>query len=237
MSTAQTFADTLLAPGRALAGAAARRSFLPPLLVATVASLLLASAVAPRFDYERAVDQQIEKNPQAAQKMSPHDREVALAQAQKLGAFLTYAAALLWPTLRALAVAICAFVAFRVAGARASFAGLLAVASWGLLPLAVKDLASLPALLRMHGITAQDAERALPSSLAALLPPDAHAPLAELAWGLDLFSVWSVGLVALGAAQVSGASRQRSLAVILVLWGSYVLLTRVALPGLMGGSA
>jgi hypothetical protein len=235
MPTAQTFVDALLAPDRALAGAADRKTFVPAILAATFASLLVAFVLVPRVDYERAFDEQLEKSPQGARQLSPHDREVALAQAQKLGGVVTYANALVWPTLRALSVAFCLFLAFRVAGGRPAFRSLVAVASWGSLPLALKDLLSLPALLRMHGIAARDAERALPSSLVALLPSGTDGRLAGLAQAVDFFSFLSLWLVALGAAHVSGVGRPRSFAVVFVLWGSYVLLTQVARPGLMGG--
>lgn len=237
MSTAQTFADVLVAPGRGLARAAEQRRFVPPILGATLASLLLACVVVPRVDYERALDERAERDPRAAERMSPHDREVAIAQAQKLGAVLAYGAALTWPALRALAIACGVFVASRVVGSRPPLRGLLSVASWGSLPLALKDLFSLPALSRMRAISALEAERALPSSLSALLPPGAPAPIAGAAQALDLFSIWAVALVALGAAQLPGAERRRVIAVVAALWVSYVLLAGVALPGFTRGGA
>lgn len=238
MPTAQTFADVLLAPGRGLARAAERRSYLPALLAATAAALLLAFALVPRLDYARAFDDQLERDPKAAERMSPHDREVALAQVQKLGAAATYGAAVAWPAVRAVAIACCLFVASRVVAARPPFPGLLAVASWGLLPLALKDLLSIPALLRAHGsVAAAEAASLVPSSLSALLPAGAHAALVAAAQALDLFSLWSVGLVALGTAQLFGDERRRGVAVVVGLWASYVLVVNVALPGLTRGGA
>jgi hypothetical protein len=237
MPTARIFAETLLAPGRGLAAAAERRSFVPPILAATCASLLLASALAPRIDHERAFDDKLERDPRAAEQMSPHDREVALAQSRKLGTALLAGTALVWPALRALAIACGVFVASRLAGARPPFPGLLTVASWGSLPLALKDLLSLPALLGMRVIAAQDAGHILPSSLAVLLPPGSQGAVADLAQALDLFSIWSLCLVALGAAQISGARRRPVAAAVLALWGSYALLAHVALPRLSGAGA
>jgi len=237
MSTAQTFAETFVAPARGLAGAADRGSFLPPIVAATVVSLALAFVLVPRVDHERTVNEQLDKNPQAAQQLSPHDREEAVAKAQKLGGIGAYAGALFLPALRALAVAFATWVAFQVAGAKPPFAASFAVASWALVPLALRALLSIPALLRMQGIAAQEADRALPSSLAALLPADAAGPIASLAGALDLFAVWSLVLVALGMAHVAGVTRRRAFAVVTVLFASYVLLVHLALPRLAGGGS
>ena len=235
MPTARRLADTLLAPSRGLAAVAARRSIAPPLVAATAVALLVAALLAPRIDYRGTVDAQLEREPQAAAQLTPHDREVALQQAEKLGGVALWAGGLLTPTLRALGIAIGLFVAFRVAAAPASFAPTLAIAAWGTLPLALRDLLSIPAILRLQGVTALEAERALPSSLAALLPDGASPPALALAGAFDLFALWSLALVALGMASVADVSRRRALGVVLVLWGSCVLLQRVALLGFTGG--
>jgi Yip1 domain len=235
MSTAHLFADTLLAPGRGLATAAARRSFVPPVLAATAAALLAASVLAPRVDYQRSVEEQLAQHPEAAAQMSPHDRELALAQAQKLGALSTYAQGLFGPALRTAAVAFCLLVAFRLASRPVPFAPTFAVTAWATLPLALKDLLSVPALWRMRGVSLQEAERALPSSLAALLPDGARPQLVAAAGAVDLFALWALVLVALGMAEVAQVDRRRSFAVVVVLWASFVLLQRVAAPGLAGG--
>jgi len=235
MTTAHPFADSLLAPSRGLAAAAARRSIAPPLAAATAVTLLVAALLVPRLDYRRTLDAQLDRDPQAAAQPTPHDREVALQQAEKLGGVAAWAGGLLTPALRALAIAVGLFVAFRVAAAPAPFGPTFAVAAWGTLPLALHDLLSVPAILRMRGIAALEAERALPSSLAALLPDGASPPVLALAGAFDLFALWSLALVALGMASVAGVSRRRALAVVLVLWGCCVLLQRVALPGFAGG--
>ncbi len=237
MSTARAFADAFFSPARGLATAAERGSFAPALVAATLASLLLACVAVPRIDFERAFDERAERDPGAAERMSPHDREMAVAQARKVGAVLAYGAAVCWPALRALAIACCALIASRVAASRPPFRGLLAAASWGCLPLALRDLLSVPALSRMRGISAYEAERVLPSSLAALLPAGAPAPVAGVAQALDLFAIWAVALVALGTARVSGDDRGRGFAVVAVLWVAYVLLAHVALPNLLPGGA
>ncbi len=234
MSTARTFGELLTTPASALASAAESRRFVVPLLASTAAALALALVLVPRLDLERPAEERLDKDPQTEQAMSPHDREVALARARRLGGVYAYAGALFTPALRALAAALFLSLAFRVAGAKPAFAATFAVASWGFVPLAVKDLLSIPALMRQHGLSPAEAERVLPSSLAALLPPGAPAPLAGIAGALDLFAIWSLALFVLGMAQAASVNRARAAGVVLVLWCSHVLLARVALPGFVG---
>jgi hypothetical protein len=227
-------AEALVAPARGLAAVADRKSYLAPLVAATVASVLVAAIATPRIDFERPVIEELDRDPEATQQLSPHEVEQKLAQARKLGALASYAGALFGPTLAAFAASLGLGVAFRVAGARPAFLPTLAAASWGLLPLALRRVLLVPALLRMESVAPRDVDRALPSSLGALVPAGAALPLASLAHALDLFSLWAVVLVSLGLAHVAGTSRARAFTVVLVLWGSYLLVTHVALPGLLG---
>ncbi len=237
MSIAQTFADTFVAPERALAAVTARRSFVPPLLASTLAALAFAAVLVPRLDYERSVDEALDRAAIAApqaQAQTPHEREVAVEAARKMGSVGAYAGALFAPSLRALGIAFALFVGFRLAGQRPAFVPTLAVTAWSLLPLALRALLAIPAVARRGSIAASEVTGLLPSSLAALAPPGASPRLASALSGLDLFSVWALGLLALGMAEVAGATRTRSVAVVASLWVAYLLLFHVALPGLAG---
>jgi hypothetical protein len=236
----QLFADALLAPARGLPAAAERRAVAAPLLAATFASLLLAAVATPRVDFEGPaldeMDREARRDPQAAQQLTPHEVEEKLAQARKLGAVRSYAAGALGPGLAAVGAALALMLAFRVAGSRPPFGATLAASSWGLLPIALRSLLLLPAVSRMRGAAPGDVERALPSSLGAVLAATAPARLVALAYAVDLFSLWAVALVALGMAHAAGTTRARAVAVVAILWVSYILVAYVALPGLIGGA-
>jgi hypothetical protein len=227
--------DALAAPSRGLPAAAAARSVLPALLAATAAALLVTAAFVPRVDFATPAEAALDASPQAATQTS-HDREVAVEAARKLGTVGLYAGALLGPALRALGAAAALWLAFRVAGSAPPFLATLAVTALALLPLALKLLLSLPAVLRMRGVPADALDAALPSSLAALLPPAADGRLRGALGALDLFTLWSAALAALGMAAGAQVSRARSAAVVAILFVSWVLLAHVAVPGLLAPS-
>lgn len=217
----------LVAPSRGLDAVVERRRAALALAAATVAALAFAAAAAPRTDFARAAAAALDRSPKAAE-MTPHDREEAIAVAQKVGAIGLWATAVTGPALAALAAAAALWAAFRVAGARPEFRPTLAVAAHGLLPAALAKLLAIPAVLARAPLAAEDLGRLLPSSPAALLPPTASPALAAALAGLDVFALWGLALVALGMARFSGASRARSAAVVAVLWIAYVAVLRVA---------
>lgn len=229
-------ARTFASPSVGIATAVERRRSATALALGTIAALAFAAAAAPRLDFERAKARELDRDPKAAE-LTPHDREEALATARRVGQVATWAAAATQPALWSLGAAVVLFAAFRVAGARAGFKDTFAVSAHGLLPIWLARALSIPAVVARAPVQAEDVDRLLPSSAAALLPPGAPAALAGALGGIDLFGLWAAALVAVGMARASGATRRRSAAVVAVLYVAWIALARVALPALAAAAA
>jgi hypothetical protein len=213
--------STLAEPARGLGHAVTRRRATTALLVGTLAALLSAAVVVPHLDMEKGAAGQLRPD------MTPHEREEALATATKLETVRQWAGAAVAPAALAALAAAALFLAFRVAGTSPGFKDTLAVTSHAFLPLWLKALLTLPAVVLHAPVAPADVERLLPSSLAALplpLPPPAMAALSSL----DLFSLWAAYLVGSGMARASGASRRRAFVVTAILFVAYVCLFKVA---------
>jgi hypothetical protein len=217
MASLRTFADVLASPGSALAAVAQRRSILPPLILATAAALLLAAVLVPRVDWDHLAQDQIDRRPNAAQ-MTPHEREEAVTQIRKMGWVAQVAGSTLGPGLASLVVALALWLGFRVAGARPGFLPTLAVAAWSTVPGAIGTVLSVPAVARAEGLAPSSLPGLLPWNAAYYLPPAAAAPLGAAAARLDLFSVWTLGLLVVGMAAVAGTTHRRAAAVTVLLW-------------------
>ncbi|HET7755480.1 MAG TPA: YIP1 family protein [Anaeromyxobacteraceae bacterium] len=224
-------ARSLIRPGRTLAAVPSRRSLVAGLAAVTLMSLLAAAVVIPRVDYARAADLKVSMGPGAAE-MTPHALEEAVATDVKLARVGAWSKALLVPALRALGIALAAFLAFRVAGGRPTFADSTAVAAIAVLPLALRDLLAIPAALVRGSIPPSDAAHLLPSSLAVLVPPGAPAPLAGAAAGLDLFGAWCAVLLAIGMTAAARVSARRAAVVVAILFVALIAVADVALPAL-----
>jgi hypothetical protein len=217
-------------PERGLSLAAQERRWRLPLILATAASLALATTSAVRVDYRRDVAAALKEKPG----MTPHERQEAITTGRKVAVVGTIAGGAFGPAAAALAVALALWLGFKVAGGTPAFAGTFAVAAHALIPGAVRDLLTLPALLRHQGLSASSLEHLLPSSLAALR--EQPGPLTGLLSAIDVFTLWAVALLAIGMVPVAGVSRRRSTVTTLILFAAWVGIFRVALPQLALGA-
>jgi Yip1 domain len=224
-------ARTFATPSLGLASAAERRRSATAIALGTAAALAFAAVAAQRVDYEHARARELDRDPKAAE-MTPHDREEALATARKVGAISAWASGATQPALWTLGAAIALFAAFRVAGTRPGLRDTFAVAAHGLLPIWLAKVLAIPAVLARAPVRAEELDRLLPSSPAALLAADAPPALLGALGALDLFALWAAALVAAGMARASGATRRRSAAAVALLYVGWVAVARVALPAL-----
>jgi hypothetical protein len=166
--------------------------------------------------------------------LSPHDRETVVVSGTRFAKIGMAGGALFEPCLRALSAALALWLALMVAGSKPAFLPTLSVAAHALLPLALRQLLTIPALLSRGAVRLQDLGALLPSNLAAFLVERGAqlTPKVGLLTALDLFSLWSVVLLAIGMASVAKVSKLRSGAVVAVLWLSYVAVFHVAAPAL-----
>jgi hypothetical protein len=224
-----TAAAVLTSPRRGLDLVVARRRSLVAVLIATAASVLVAVVAVPRLDFARAAERKLDLAPAAAQaEMSPFQREEAIEQARKVGSIAVYAGSAFAPGFSVLAAAFFIWLAFKVAGTTPPLKGTVAVTAHALLPVLLAPLLMLPALVWTAPIDAETLGRLLPTSLAAFLPDQASPVLLAALSSIDLFAAWSLVLLTLGMARLSGATIRRAATVVGLLWLAQVAFLRVA---------
>lgn len=227
MSTSRILADVFVAPARGLAAAAEKKSILPPILLATVVSLVFAAVLVPRVDWEKMARAQLDRAGASAQ-LTPHEVEEKVATVRKLGAVSTYGGAAVGTAAMAVITAFFLWMGLRLAGARPVFLPTLAVASWGLLPGALARLLLVPAVLAHPAVDPREVGAMAPWSAAWFLPEGTKAQLLALASSVNLFSLWIAVLLAIGMAHVAQVSRARAGTVVGVLWALATALQMLA---------
>lgn len=145
-----------------------------------------------------------------------------------MGSIGVYASSAFAPAFSVLVAAFFLWLAFKVAGTSPPFKGTLAVAAHGLLPSLLSPLLLLPAIFMQAPVDPESLTRLLPSNLAAFLPAQASPVAVAAAASFDLFSLWSLALVAMGMARLSGASPRRAAIVSGLLWLAHVAVFRIA---------
>lgn len=223
MIIVRQFLQTFGSPVEALATAAAKRNAVPALLVATLCSIAFTIVFVRAVDFTAAMAEALDRIPEAAG-MTPHDREEALAKAQKAAAVSGYVGAAFGSVLDAALIAGAVWAAFWLLGSAPPFSTTFSVIAWANLPQALEALLSIPAFLSAGPLTPREAGRLLPWAGTYFLGPSVTGPVAALASSLNLFVLWSWALVALGMAKVAGASRKRAALVIAAVWMMQVAL-------------
>lgn len=224
---------TVVAPSLGLAEVVTRRSILPALLGASLATLVYAGVLQSRIDVTSTIDAAPATPDTPA--LTPHEVEEALATAHKMAVVKAYAGAIAGPTLTALGLAVALWLGFAVSSRRPGFVPTLAVASYAQLPAALGKLLTIPALLSRPGVSPAELDSLLPSHLAALTGLTSPPALVGALGAVDLFSLWALVLAVLGMRIVSGTSVARATATVAALWLAYVGVVDVALPSLLAG--
>ena len=233
MSAFKTALATLWAPGRALKEAADGRLFFWPLLLATVIGVGFTALYLQRTDFVAIADKQLDKLPaEDLVKMTPHEREEKVEQAGKLAVIGAYFSVAVGPAFLSLITALALWLGFKVAGGKPTFMGSFAVVAHTTLVGGIKSLLSIPALFQRDKLELEEVFKLLPSSLAALAPDGTPLPHLALLSSVDLFALWALVMTCIGMAYVGKVSMVRSTVVNVILWASFVLVFRFALPSL-----
>jgi hypothetical protein len=112
------------------------------------------------------------------------------------------------------------FLAFRLFGGELDYRRSLAITVHGLMPRAAAALVSIPVILSRESFTAQEMKSAsfLYSNLSFLAPENAPAWLAVLLGALDVFTLGSLVLLAIGYQVAGNVPRGRAFLGVFGLW-------------------
>jgi hypothetical protein len=177
---------------------ARKPSWLVPILVMTVISIVLSVAINQRVDWPQVVQQRIEKSHFASQRLDqlPQEQRQANLELQAKGSrIFVYVRGVLGTTLLTLVLGGIYLGLFNLAGAGLTFGQSFSLVAYALLPSAIKDLLGIPIVL-MKDPGAIDPQNFIASNLGALVSSDAAMWKTVLASSVDIFVLWSVVLVA-----------------------------------------
>jgi|SRR5208283_3618871 len=181
---------------------ARKPSWLLPVILTTLFSIAAVIALNQRMNWHEYVSQQIEKNPRAAQ-LSADQKEKQADISAKITVYIVYAAGVFAPILAAVILgAVMMGVYNLLAGAGASFLQSTAIAAHaGLVGLVSTPIFLLVLFLRPAGSI--DPENPVVTNVAAFLPEDSAKWLFALCKSLDIFTIWTLILLAIGFAAVN----------------------------------
>jgi len=209
-----TFEDIARKPG-----------WLAPVLLTTVLSIISVTALNQRVNWRDYIIQQIEKSPRGAQ-LSAEQKQQQAETGAKFTVGIVYASGLLVPICFALFVGLVMWGAYNLlAGAGATFSQAFSiVAHAGLVGIVSTPLFLLVLFLKPPGTI--DPENPLATNLAALLSDDAAKWLVALCKSFDVFTFWTLILIAIGFAAVNPRKLKgaKPFTTAFTVWAVYVVL-------------
>jgi Yip1 domain len=213
-SPKKTFEDIVRKPG-----------WVVPVVISTILSIAVSYALVQRVNWREYISQQMEKSPQAAQ-LSPEQKEQRIDTGVKFTTPFIYAFGVLGPVLAALVFALVFWGAYSLLGGiSTNFSTAFAIAAHAFMT----GLVSAPLLilvLFLKDPSAIDPNNPLASNLAAVLPDDSPKWLEALCKSFDVFTFWTLILLAIGFTAVNPKKLKgaKPYTIAFSVWAVYVVL-------------
>jgi Yip1 domain len=209
----------IFTPVKTFESIARRPTWLAPLLLWTVMSLVLTTVMMPRMDWEGMTRAQMEKRGQTV----TEEQIQQTVEMQKRFAGLGYVWGGLVPAVISLLIALIFWGAFKAFGSDLSFKQSFGVTTHAFVPAVLASVLFIPLLLRQEKFNPAHMADLLRSNLGFLVEKESSPAVHSLLQSLDVFTFWSLALLVVGYAAAGKTSRGKAAGLILTLWILFVL--------------
>lgn len=218
----------LFSPRRTFADIARHPTWFLPLFLWTAFSVAVAVRVAGRVSSEELVRGNLQR---FHLPMTEQNINQQVTRAEQLRGPVAVVSGLVAPSLACLFVAVLLWLSWKGFGSGARFSQFFGVTAHAFLPVALSYVLLLPAVISERKLDVRTLGTAVKSNLGFLVDPARRPALATLLQSLDVFSLWSLGLLVVGTAAATGSRKSRVTAYLLLLWLAFIAV-RVAVVAL-----
>jgi hypothetical protein len=195
-------------PGKTFADIAERPSWLVPLLLVIVAALAFYALYGQHVGWERALRHQMETSPRAQQQMDrlpAEQREAAIAmQVKFMGIGYYIGTIVMVPLMCVISAAIVLGIASGIMSAGVKFKQVFAIICYAALPGVLKNVLSIVVMF-LKSPDEFNLQNPLAFNPAAFMDPiNSSKFLYTVAMSLDLFTIWTILLTAVGLKAAAG---------------------------------
>jgi Yip1 domain len=212
-SPQKTFEDIVRKPG-----------WLLPIVLLTILSMAVSFGLNQRMNWREFMSQQIEKSPQGAQ-LSADQKEQRIEAGAKFAPISTYVFGTLGPLIIALIFALVMWGAYSLfGGASTNFGTAMAITAHAFMTgLISSPLFLLVIFLKAPGTI--DLDNPVATNLAAFLPDESAKWLIALLKSFDVFTFWTLILIAIGFAATNPKKLKGSKPYVIAfsVWAAYVI--------------
>lgn len=225
MSAISRIVGVLFSPKKTFEDIVRKPSWLLPMVLLTIVSIGVSYAFVQRVNWREYISQQIEKSPQASQ-LSAEQKEQRVEAGVKFTGPFTYAIGVCGPIFLALIFALVFWGAYSLlGGASTNFSTAFGITTHAFMTGLVSSPLLLFVLLLKDPSTI-DVENPVATNLAAVLPEDSAKWLVALCKSFDIFTFWTLILLAIGFAATSPKKLKGAKPYVIAfgVWAAYVVL-------------
>ncbi len=226
LSEGQRLVNTFFAPGKTFTDLRRSASWWAPFLIIAIVSLLFVYVVDQKVGFRKVVDNVIQLQPKQAdriERMPADQREKVMQQQVTVTKFISYVV----PVIGLLIYAVFAGLLYATlkfgASAELKYKTLFALIVYSRLPLVLGPLLAILSLLAGVSSDGFDLRNPVATNLGYFIGPDGSPVLRALLTPLDVFSLWTLILTAIGITCISKVKRGTALAVVFGWFAVYVL--------------
>jgi hypothetical protein len=217
-------AGIFFSPGNTLEDIVRKPSWIVPVAILTFLSVLVCISINQRINWRDFISQQIEKNSRASQ-LSPQQKEQQIDAGAKYAPYATYIFGIPGAFVLVLIVALIMMGAYNLlAGANVNYTTSLGIVSHAFVPSIISSVLFLLILfLKTPGTV--DLENPVATNIGAFLPEDSAKWLAKLCTSIDIFSFWTLVLIAMGFAVANPKKLKgtRAYTIAFTVWVTFVV--------------
>jgi membrane protein, antimicrobial resistance system len=214
----------LFSPGKTFEDIARKPNWLLPSLVLLIFSVIASACLVQRVDWNDVVRSQIEKS-SAASQLSAEQKDQRAAMGAKVAPIIAYVGSVVGPVVLLLVVGLVMWGAYALfSGVNAGFPTAFSITAHSFMTTLVGTPIFLIILfLKPKGTI--DIENPMATNLAAFLPGDTAKWLFTLCKSVDIFTIWSLILIAIGFAAVNPKKMKtgKAMGVAFAVWIAYVV--------------
>jgi len=214
----------LFSPGETFKDIARKPSWIAPIAILTILSLILCYFLVQKVDWASFQRKQIESS-SFTSNLTAEQKEQAIARNVKFTVPITWAIGAIGSLLTALLLTLIYWAAFNIfKGAGLKFGTAFAVTSYALMPAAVGAVLTI-IIVALKRAGEVDPQRLAATSLSFFLGPDAPKWQVTLGSSLDLIWFWTLAMLAIGyaAANPRKITTGSAYSVVIGMWLLWVL--------------
>lgn len=211
-------------PGATFEDIVRKPTWVLPVALLTLLSIGVSFSINQRINWREFMSQQIEKSPGAAS-MSAEQKQQRIEGGAKFSPPFTYAIGVLGPIIAVLLVTLVMWGSYNLlGGANTNFGTAFSITSHAFLTgLVSSSLFILILYLKPFG--AVDLDNPVAANLAAFLPDESAKWLVALCKSVDIFSIWTLLLLAIGFAATNPKKLKggKAFSIGFTVWAAYVV--------------